>query len=32
MDGLLLDPLTTSIRADADPDKVVAAFVDRLVV
>jgi DNA-binding transcriptional regulator YbjK len=31
LDGLLLDMLTTSIGADADPDKVVAAFVDRLV-
>jgi hypothetical protein len=29
---LLLDMLTTSIGADADPDDVVAAFVDRLVV
>lgn len=31
LDGLLLDLLTTSIGAGADPDKVVAAFVDRLV-
>ncbi|MEV6598568.1 TetR family transcriptional regulator [Actinoplanes sp. NPDC051346] len=31
LDGLLLDLLTTSIGADAAPDKVVAAFVDRLV-
>ena len=29
--GLLLDLLTTSIGADADPDEVVAALVDRLV-
>ncbi|MEU4625007.1 TetR family transcriptional regulator [Actinoplanes sp. NPDC023801] len=32
LDGLLLDMLTTSIGAPADPDDVVAAFVDRLVV
>lgn len=31
LDGLLLDLLTVSIGADADPDEVVAAFVDRLV-
>ncbi|MBO3740229.1 TetR/AcrR family transcriptional regulator [Actinoplanes flavus] len=31
MDGLLLDMLTTSIGADAEPDEVVTAFVDRLV-
>jgi DNA-binding transcriptional regulator YbjK len=31
LDGLLLDLLTTSIGADADPDKVVEAFVDRLI-
>ncbi len=31
LDGLLLDLLTTSIGADAEPDDVVAAFVDRLV-
>lgn len=32
MDGLLLDMLTTSIDAAADPDRVVAAFVERLVI
>jgi hypothetical protein len=31
VDGLLLDLLTTSIGADAEVDKVVTAFVDRLV-
>ncbi|MEU4425947.1 TetR family transcriptional regulator [Actinoplanes sp. NPDC024001] len=31
LDGLLLDMLTTSIGAEADPDKVVEAFVDRLI-
>lgn len=31
IDGLLLDLLTTSIGADATPDEIVAAFVDRLV-
>jgi DNA-binding transcriptional regulator YbjK len=31
LDGLLLDLLTTSIGADAAPEEIVAAFVDRLV-
>jgi len=31
LDGLLLDMLTTSIGAEADPEQILAAFVDRLV-
>ena len=32
LDGLLLDMLGASIGADADPDRVVTAFVDRLII